>query len=306
MNPSGSIWGKRCGTPRVCAWVAVAALQMGATAPLSAQNVADREQVAQKLELTERLFSDASASARISGSGNQAAVGHLDEGRVHHALAADLLKRGDVEGARREVDIALQHLGKARRMVPDTSIRKAAARSRHDLLLGSTERLIDAWRERAGPQMQAHGNDLTAALGLIDVARRLAREGRYEESNQTLTQAERHVLTGMNRTLHAVTLDYTLRASNPAEEFEQELARRRGFAELLPLAVRDLNPKPDALALIDRYAEASNAMQIQALEQRRVGNSERALVLIRNATLYLQRALLATGLVAPQPVASVP
>jgi len=109
------------------------------------------------------------------------------------------------------------------------------------------------------------------------------------------------VLAGMNRTLHAATLDYTLRSSTPAEAFAIELARHRGYAELLPLALRDLKPRPDALALIERYADTSTTLQAQAQQHFQAGDATQALAQIRSATLYVQRALLAAGLVTPQP-----
>lgn len=306
MIPIGSVGRARGMGVHARAWVAVFALLMGSAPRLWADTDSDRAQVAQKMALAARLLSDPSATERIISSGSRPAVGHLNEGRVYHALAADLLARGDVDAAHRAVDQALRLLGVARRLVPDATSRRAAAQTRHEQLMGSTERLIDAWRERAGSQVQGYGNELTAALGLIEVARRLARDGHYEESNQTLVRAERLVLSALNQTLHAATLDYTLRAKNPAEAFEHELARQRDFAALLPLAVRDLKPRPDAITLIDRYTETSNALQTQALQQQRAGNTAQALAHLRNATLYLQRALLAAGLASPQANESQP
>jgi hypothetical protein len=187
--------------------------------------------------------------------------------------------------------------------VPDAPERQAQTKQRHEQLLGSVERLVEALRARAGA---GGAGDVTAAIGLVSVARTHALEGRYEQANQALMQAERHVLDGMNRTLNATTLDYTVRASSPAEEFQNELARHKGLAELVPLAVRDLKPRPDALALIERYGETSTTLYGQALQHFQSGEVTQALVHIRNATQYVQRALLAAGLVAPQPTGNPP
>lgn len=298
--------GRRCQTQRACARAAAIALLAGAATAVHADLQSDRAQLEQKMALVNRLLSDSAAAERVSASGNRPAVGHLNEGRVHQALAADLLARGDLEGARRAADDALRHLSLARRMVPDPITRATAARQRNEQLLVSIERLLEAWRERSATSAKGGGDDMAAALGLVEVARRLARDGYHEESNRSLVQAERHLLSGLNRTLHAVTLDYTLRASNAAEAFEHELARQRALADLLPLAVRDLHPQPDALALIERYAQTSQALQDQALQQQRAGDPTRALELVRNATLYLQRALTAAGLVAPSSNESPP
>jgi hypothetical protein len=258
-----------------------------------------RVQLEQKIRLASTLLSDSPAALRITRSGNQQAAAHLDEGRLHHALAEDLLAQSDLDGARLAVDNALHHLGMARRLVPDASTRQAAALQRHTQYLDSIERLIEAWRSRAGTQPTSDTTDIMAALGLVGNARQLAQNGRYEEANQTLAQTEGLVLAGLNRTLQADTLDYTVRPSSPQEEFQHELARYRGFAELVPLATHELKPRSDALALVDRYNQTGNALQVQALAQLQQGNTRQALVHIRNATLYAQRALRAAGLVTP-------
>jgi tetratricopeptide (TPR) repeat protein len=280
-----------------------AALLVGAPSARAAEDEAARAQLEQKLKLVARLVSDSPSAQRIATSGNAEAVAHLDEGRVHHALAAELLAKGDLAGARKAADHALHHLSMARRSVPDAPARREAARHRHDQLLASVERLVEALRARA---RDGDASELTAAIGLISVARQQAQEGRYDEANQALAQAERHVLTGMTRTLAATTLDYTVRTGSPLEEFQNELARHKGLAELVPLAVRDLRPRPDAVALIERYSETSTQLHGQALQQFQAGNIPQALTHLRNATLYVQRALLAAGLVAPQPTGNPP
>ena len=163
------------------------------------------------------------------------------------------------------------------------------------------ERLLESWRARTSGQAGEDGTDMATALGLVAAARRHAQDGRFDEANQTLTQAESSVLAGMNRSLHATTLDYTVRPASVAEAFQHELARLQGFIELLPLAVRDLRPGAEATSLIERYRETSNTLQQEAVSQYQSGQADEALTLIRNATLYVQRALLAAGLVAPQP-----
>lgn len=279
------------------------ALFIGSVPAHAQDEQAQRAQLDQRLKLVAGLLSDSRSAQRIATSGNAEAVAHLDEGRVHHALAADLLAKGDLAGARKAADHALHHLGLARRSVPDAPARLEAAKQRHEQLLASVERFVETLRARAGG---AEASDLTAAIGLLDVARQHARAGRYEDANQTLGAAERHVLAGMNRTLHAATLDYTVRASSPLEEFQNELARHQSLVDLVPLAVRDLRPRPDAMTLIDRYGETRATLYGQAMQRFQAGEVADALIDLRNATLYVQRALLAAGLVAPQPTGNPP
>lgn len=269
-----------------------------------AQDDAARAQLEQKIRLTEKLIADSPAAQRIGASGNTQALAHLDEGRLHHAIARDLLARGDLAGARRAVDEALRHLGHARRLVPDASARQAALRERHEALLASTQRLVDAWQRRVGSDADA--TDLTGALGLVANARQLAGEGRVDEANGLLAKAERHVLDGMMRTLRTRTIDYSTSFTTPAEEFQHELARQQSFADLVPLALRELRPGAEAVALVERYARSGEALRLQALQRFNAGELPLALAHIRESTQVLQRALLAAGLVAPPATGTPP
>lgn len=283
-------------------WAAALAAAGALVATPAAATESDpaRTQLEQRIKLAAALMADSATAQRIASSGNARARSHLDEGRVHQSLAVDLMAKGDLAGARAAVDEALKHLGLARRLAPDQSAQQAAARQRYAELESSLDRLLASWRQRMGPG-GAGDNDLVAAIGLIGTARGLAQDNRHEEAVAKLVSAELHVLAGMNRTLIDRTLDYTARASTPAEEFELELARHRSLIELVPVAVADLKPKADARLLIERYTETSNALRQQAQQQMQAGDVQQALAQIRNAVLFVQRALTSAGLVIPQP-----
>ena len=268
-----------------------------------AQDDALRVQVEQRVRLTARLIADSPTAQRILASGDREAIGHFTEGRVHQSLAEERLARGDLAGARRAVESALHHIAMARRMVPDARARQAAARQRYEELYPSVERLLQAWRARAGT---ASDPEMMQADHQTAAARLAQQEGRFEDANQLLAAAERHVLAGMSDLLSARTLDYTVRPANPAEEFQLELARHRSLDDLVPLALNELKPGLDAVALIARYRATSQTLLAQAMQQFESANTTRALAHLRDAILHLQRALSAAGVRTPEPSASPP
>jgi hypothetical protein len=294
---------------------AVPAGAAGATpgaAPRMDDDDATRRQIDQKLQLVARMIGDTASVQRIQASGNTLAQTNYEEARVHHAAALDFMSRNDLTQARRSADDALRHIGLARRLAPDAPTKLAAARQRHDQLLSSLDRLVAAWRRRAdaaaaaGTASAKDSERLTATLGLMANAAHLAGDKRYDEASNLLMQAERHVLEGMNGLLQSTTLDYSSRPTTPAEELDQELARHRGLADLVPLAIADLKPRAEALALIERYNDTSTTLRTQALQQQQAGEAAQALTHIRNATIYVQRALQAAGLVVPQAIGELP
>ncbi|CAD5372309.1 Cellulose synthase operon protein C [Rubrivivax sp. A210] len=264
----------------------------------------NRNQIEQRMQLTARLLADSLTAQRIVASGNVEAVGHLDEGRLRFSMAEEALQRGDLAVARQQVDDALKHLGLARRMAPDAPARQAALRQRHQEMLANVERLIDSWRSRAGAA-DGKGSDLAEALGLVGSARSMADSSRFEESVRALEAAQGYVLAGLARQLGTREIDYTVRASSPAEEFQLELKRHQSLAELVPVAVADLRPKGEALAAVERHAESGRVLRMQAEASFKGGDTAQALAHLRNASLFYQRALGAAGVAMPSATGSL-
>jgi hypothetical protein len=264
-----------------------------------------RAQLEQRIRLASRLIDDASTAQRIAGSGHAQAQSYFDIGRLHHAMAEDAMQRGDLGAARRAVDEALRHVGLARRLVPDAPARQAASRRRAEQMQDNLERLTDGWPGRHDRDGVMDG-DLHAALGLMATARYFAEAGRHEEAVHTLRTAEHHVLAGMRQVLQSREIDYTQRAGTPEQEFQLELQRHQGLADLVPLAVNELKPRADAAALIERYGETSRTLRVQAQQQAQTGDTAGALAHIHNAILFVQRALQAAGVALPQPVGGRP
>jgi hypothetical protein len=261
---------------------------------------ASRTQVEQRVRLVARTLADSPAAQRIRTSGNGAAISHFDESRLHQSLAEEALARGDLATARKAADEALMHLGMARRLVPDAPARQAAARRRHEQWLATLERLLESWQARIEPSAARESAFLDAA-SVVGMARSLGEQSRYEESLQQLDKAERRILEGLTRLHASREADYTVRPQTPAEQWSQEQARHAELAELVPIAVRDLQPPAQAQALIERYRQTAQTLHSQAAKRSEEGDHASALALIRNAAVYLERALAAAGVLTPAP-----
>jgi hypothetical protein len=284
--------------PHALALATLLALGAGVNNALAQDDA--KTQAEQRVRLAARLIADSPAAQRIQASGNAMAVSHLDEGRLHLSLAEEALKAADYAKARKTADEALTHLGMARRLVPDAPVQQQALRKRHDEQLAAIERLVEAWRVRAGASA-GNDNALLDATGLIGQARQQGESRRYDESLRTLAAAERRVLDGIGRALASRELDYSVRAGTPAETYHWEMARHSSLAELVPLAVRELQPGADARALIERYLQSAKTLHAQALQRFEGGDSASALATLRSASSYVERALNAAGVVTPNP-----
>lgn len=255
----------------------------------------DRTQVEQRVRLAARMVTDPSTLQRLASQGPSPARAHHDEGRLHQSMAEEALTRGDLATARREADEAMRLLALARRLAPDDSQRRAAARRRHEQAATTLQRLVDAWQARLGEGEPLDG-DLFAAIGLLATAQHFAQEGRWDEGAHTLRLAEQHLLGGMARAFGGQEIDYTERALQPADAFRIELRQVQALHDLLPLALRELQPTPQAQALAESHADTGRRLRQQAQQLAQAGDPVAALALLRQARQHGQRALAATGL----------
>lgn len=290
--------------PRAMAgrWQALGLLLAASTA-IGADD-ALRRQVEQSVRLGARLISDAGTGQRIAASGHARAAALLEDSRLHQSRAEKALAEGDLATARQEAEEALRQIGQARRLVPDGPGRQAAAQQRWAQRQATLDRLLLAWPApgEGVSRDSADADDRMAVTVLLVDARRLAGEGRHDEANAVLTTAETRLLAGMNRLLHQRTLDYTARAATPIDVFYEALARHEGLIELVPVALAELKPGPDAQVLVERYSDTSRTLRLQAVQRQQRGELQQALADLHNAVLYVQRALSAAGVAMPAPV----
>lgn len=267
-----------------------------------------RTSVEQKEALVRRLLNDSPAVVRIEASASDEAKEFFRRARERHGKALALLQSAELAGAERELNEALWMAGKARRLVPDPMKRAIELRVQNRAMTRAIESLRVSYTVH-----RARARDATAAderLARIDA--RLEEAASYsnsehvQEANAILHAVERELMAALSAVLGTDTLDYAQRFETQAEEYAHELSRSRSYQELLPLARAKLRPGKEATELMERYV-ASGAALLQRAEQ---GAARReyaaAIQAVRQATSYLQSALMAAGLAMPRDAGATP
>ena len=258
-----------------------------------------RRGVEQKIDFVGTLLTRSPPAARINASSNEQAREFLKQSVEHHQMAITALKVGDLEGAEREANQAILTVGKARQLVPDDMRRAIEQRVRYQDLYRSVEMLVasyDRHRQATGRPADAEWGE---TLRLLDRARTLHASERLGEAAGALADAQQRLLRQMSSLLAGSTIDYTMRFSNPAQEYEYEAARYRSLEDLVPAALKEFNPRPEARTAVDRHLENSRSIARTAHEQAAAGRPDIGLASIREATAEVQKALTATGLAIP-------
>jgi hypothetical protein len=127
----------------------------------------------------------------------------------------------------------------------------------------------------------------------------LARADRYIEANKQLDQALVLLLKEASVRLAGHTIVYDRRFTDRRQEFDFELARHRSFERLVPLALLEFRPAPEALVLIHRYT--AEARELRERGEAQVDRDTIAAIKhVVDGTDTLRRALQAAGLAVPQ------
>ena len=272
--------------------------------PVAAPVPSNAQVVRQKETLVKSLLGDSPVAARINASQNVEARRFFATAQDHYNQAVLHLQNGDTAKAEQLLNDAMWNIGRARQLVPDPVSRAVEDRVRYARLLEGIESLRASYArhlERGKDRLQGAGpRELERIDAMVEEAKTRMNAEKVGDAVNALEQAQRALLVGINRLLGSATLEYAEKFDDPAEEFAYELERNRSAADLVPVAVAELKPSEDAKRLIKRYVDQSSGMREQA--QREAGGKDynAALKSIRTATSYLQRALLAAGLLIPR------
>ncbi|MBC5764028.1 hypothetical protein [Ramlibacter albus] len=263
--------------------------------------------VEQKLTMLDKVLNQSPVVARVAASNNEKARRHVASARELALHARTLTTMGQLRGADALVNEAIIEISRAQQLVPDPGSQQAGERARYAQLEDSVSALRRT-AEIALPQGDARAAEaaqrVTAKVGeLVQQATTLARADKYIEANRQLDQAVVLLLRDASARLAGQTIVYDRKFADRKEEFAFELARHRSFERLVPLALLEYRPSPEALALVERHVAEARELR-EAAEGVAGRDALLAIRKVNEGTDALRRALQAAGLVVPQTMGS--
>ena len=263
--------------------------------------------VEQKITMVDQLLNQSPVAARVLNSQNEQARRHFTSARelVSHARA--LIAASQLRGADALLNEAIWEISRAQQLVPDPGSLQAGERARYaqleDSVLALQRTAMIALPLPSSRQGESTERVSARANALVEQAVALARADRYIEANKQLDQALVLLLKDASMRLTGQTIVYDRRFADRREEFDFELERHRSFERLVPLAVVQYRPTPEARILVDRYV--AQARDLRERAQALVGSDAMAAIKhVTDGTDSLRRALQAAGLVVPQIMGS--
>lgn len=261
-----------------------------------------------KIRLIKLLLSQSPAVQRIPQSNNAQAQKKLAEAQALYAKAETEAGAGRADAAIKLLDKALLEIVSASRMVPDASQLAAQERARYTGLRDSVRTFVSLHKSLS--ERMAGKKPVELDTGRINSmlvrAEGLAGAANHKEANAVLNDAYKTVVGAISRMLMAETIVYDMKFDTPADEFNYELARNRSYEDLVPLALKQLNPARETAMLSERYVQRSKELREAAQKQAAGGDYPAALKTIQDATGQLQRSLQIAGVVVPQSLEGKP
>ncbi|HET8745417.1 MAG TPA: hypothetical protein VFM98_07420 [Ramlibacter sp.] len=265
------------------------------------------QQVEQKLAMLERMLNHSPLAARIANGQSEEARQHFGRARdlVHHARRVN--GEGDTRAADTLLNEAIAAVSKAQQLVPDPGVQQAAERARYAQLedsVAALRRTAQIALPNAQPARKAESEQaLRAAEALVEQAVAEAKADKYIEANRTLNRALMMLLNDASQRLAGQTIVYDHRFASRREEFDFELERHRSLERLVPLALLEFRPSPEARALVDRHVGQARELRERG-EAQFARDPTAALHDLAEATEILRRALQAAGLAVPQSMST--
>lgn len=291
----------------VHAAIVIAMSQAFAQAVEAERPVPTVQAVEQKLTMLDRVLNQSPVVARVAASGNEKARKHIANARELSLHARTLTTMGQLRGADSLANEAIIEVSRAQQLVPDPGSQQAGERARFAQLEDSVAALRRT-AEIALPQGDARASEAAQRVSarvteLVQQATMLARADKYIEANRQLDQAVVLLLRDASTRLAGQTLVYDRKFASRDEEFAFELARHRSFERLVPLAIMEYKPSPEAAQLVQRHVAEARELR-EAAEGTLARDALLAIRKVNEGTEALRRALQAAGLVVPQTMGS--
>lgn len=275
-------------------------------AQVSPAQLPERTIIEQKKTLVSRILADSPLTDSILRGMSGEAREQLEEANRTHQRALRELERGDLSAADRSLNDAMRHIGRARSLEPNMNLRLRAEQARYAELMQSVNVLKASYLRNVGRRaawLAERGDEDLARVNAIEKrAKSLAASGRYLEANATLDQAQRDMITSFNALLGEAPLIYDLRFGSAEDEYKYESERTQDYESLVPAAIQEYNPPPQALAAIDGLVTASRILAVNARTEAKNHQFQQAIRLQRESTTKLQQALERAGVVVPQQI----
>jgi len=274
--------------------------QAAASAVQASRPALDKNEVRQRLSFVTMYVTNSAAAKRIEASTNEEAKAKYKDAQARLAEATSAFDSDNLQEAKSKFDEAMSLMNEAAKLVPSESMLKLAKAKNEELVRGLADMEASYKQNRksiAGENGAKNLPDIDSNRlhSLMDVAKLLADEGRYEDSNRILSSAMNELSGALNKLLANRTMAYEMKFESPAQEYEYELERFSSLENSIPQAIEQKQPSPATLTLTESYIAKGKEQRDQARSDAKQRNFAVAVENIKKGTEQLETALKLLG-----------
>jgi hypothetical protein len=274
------------------------ALAAGA-GPDTGRQAATPEHVEQRLQWVAKLIDHSSGARQIEASGNAQAQAGRASARELHRAAAEAFAAGDVAGAQRRLDQAVQAMLDGVRKAAPEPVRGAKERTDFDARLAATRALLEAQRRIAAEKgLAARDAELVRRIeALVADAQQLAARD-VGAARNALDQAYLLAKASIGGMRGGDTLVRSLSFTSKEEEYRYEIDRNDTHRMLLDVLLRDGSRAAGGDATGSAVRESARLRAI-AEQQAARGDFADGIGSLERSTRELVRAIRGRGIYIP-------
>ena len=269
------------------------------TAKSSSQKEVTKADVNQKIMFANMLMSSKNTQS-IAKSNISEAVDLYKKAEKSLESAKSQLKSGNNSKAYADAENAIALLKKSSKLVPNES-QLALMKDRNKELLLHVKDFEDSHKENYERIVKKQGKDAAVAYdkkkveSLKSAASELVKKGDYGKANKNLEEAQHIITAAIHKMLNNQTIVYDLKFENAEEEYEYELKRFEGYAELIPIAVEQKKPAEGAKKLMESFVDKGTKLRDRAIQKAKEGDFPTAIAMLQDATKDVRRGLRMIG-----------
>lgn len=255
--------------------------------------------VKQKIAFAKMLTMSQSAK-RVAESNSAEAIAMMEQAKADLVASEAALKSGNneaaMEGAKKAIDDANAAVG----LVPKEGD-GVDHRVRYAELLGNLRNYKESYLQQYERKTTSKRGDSSTELDpktiqkMEDDAIALSTSGKYQEAADTLEKAQAMVTSALSQAFQGETVVYENKFKTAAEEYQFEVARYKGFVDLVPIALEQKQPAESVVQLINTFVDKGKKIAGEAGDYAKKGDYETAVIGMQEATKQIQRALMTAG-----------
>lgn len=260
----------------------------------------DKGALKQKLNFVDMSINQSASAKRITASNNADAKAKYKDAQDRLTAGKSAFDSDNLQLAKTKIDEAMGLMAEAARLVPSESMQEKA-KNRFEELVQGVKGLEASYVQnyeaivREGGAKNIKKLDSDRIHKMMDSAKALFEEGKYDKANEILSDAQSEVSGVLDKMLANTTRSYEMKFSSPEQEYVYELARFSSHEEALPQAIEQMHPSPEGITLMESYVKNGKEKRDQAIADAKQQNFAGALEKIKNGTEQLEEALKSIG-----------